>query len=277
MMDEEPVLAVVYAGFDDDELSEGTLPELVVLRCELVPNFNMCELQGTHFFNNKECSSCPLWDPLKKPLETITLCYAGSGRYLHGSLHGAEWVEFSGHRLCQYTLFSPKITSEKPSSRKDLYTKSFLTLRENVILSAHLKQDGMVCAPSLDPSCKPFWGYGGSFYPQILLSDIIQYYLTLDNDGSKTIVQSHSHKSFLAKGIHPVAGDIFNMKSLGKIAFMKESHVKSAHYQQSLEDDIVNGLVQFFIKDHLGQSYASIQAKQLGRSRFVDVTFKKEE
>lgn len=272
LMDEEPILVSTSPGMMEDDYDEAVLPDLFVLRCELVPTFNHREIQGASSLSGKVCSPSPLWDTLKKPLEKITLRYAGNGR----CLIGGAWNEFSGRRYGEHTFFFPHMTWEQHSSRHDIYTKSFLTVTKNLFLTMNLVTEGMHYEPSLDPFYKPFWGYGGSFYPQILLQDIMQYYITLDSDGDETVVQPHSLKGFLAKGVHPDQGVSFTAKGMGKIVFMYAEE-RCVHSTQTLEDDLVNGCAQLCVSDYFDHSYKSIQAKQLGRSRFVDVTFKKEE
>ncbi len=259
-VDEEPVLSTL-ASFAKGDADVEVFAPLIKLRCELKPIFNEKELYGTCSYNGKKYDPCALWGTQKKPLERIELVYTGYGSYFYKN----DWKDFTGSNCAGYKmLFGKGIT---------LYVKSFTTLTESLSLSMHLTaKEGTLFEPSAERTYRPFWGYGGSFYPQIKLSDIMQYYLTLDQDSKKTVVQSYSKQALWDKGIKMIKGELVQTKSLGKIVLMN-ANVANDH--QSLEDDVLTGGIGVSLKSMSVTDYVSLTVKQLGLSGLMDITFQR--
>ena len=262
MIQERAFLSTHGGSFREESFSENHLPELIKLRLEMRPTFVEKNVEGTCSYQNKIYDSCCLWKDEVRPLEKIALVYTGYGQFFKNH----QYNDFTGVK-CDHNLLD--IGPQKP-----LYTKKFMCLlEEKLTLDITLsRQEGLQFAPSFERSYRPLWGYGGSFYPQIKVADIMQYYVSLDHDESKTVPKYYAQKSLQEKGLVLRQNEPFEAKGMGKIVLMTK---ELEGCERSLEEDIVRGFVQFsFQKSH--SRYVSIKAQQLGLSKFVEVIFQRQ-
>lgn len=274
--------------FDDDIITQH--PDFIRLRCRLEPVFYNQSVMGTYTYGGKRCAPCELYSKDSKPLSSINIVYDGHGAWMD-SKTGSEHL-FKGRCILDAHMNLPDI----------LFMKTFLVVEHPLHLAASLENKGTVFghAKSLLGDAysggealsfyRPLWGYGGAFRSQIPLSQIVQYYVTLDSQHNVTTCPLFSQSYMREQGATLMFYQPTQTPRTGKVILVppptlgkSEDKIPSIpnFYDQTLEEDIIQGRVRFSLGDTAYQeeghpsTYHSIKGQQLGLSPYIEITFQR--
>ncbi len=274
LYDEVPHLKMTRASNDEKDSSvEASMPLMFNLRCRLEPRFIMDKTKATYVLNGKGREPVHLFLLDERPsVSAVDVVFDGDGAFMepHREGDGQKMKAFQGvflgeHQLALKTHLLHKHVFDYP--------------KEHVLVNqTNLIGHNIIDPPGLD-DIQPFFPFGGAFYPMIKLTDIQQYYCTITASSTHTIVTPYSIRALMDRGMRPYMSTPQRIKGLaGKMAIISPF---LGTRSPSLYDHIFYGNIQVKLAPKGSENpkdivtYKSFQVEQLGISRFINLSFKR--
>lgn len=259
---------------DFQEYSQG-IPPLIKIRCNLV--FKASPVLRAQFSMDKKIFDEAIFIPPqhKKMMRSVEIFFCGEGSFLAKN----RWHPFFKEKITEtFTLsFTQKFQNQRVYSRKF----SVFEGEEGVVQVRATKESKKFrfnLTETLDTI--PILPVGCIVGNNFTLKDIQQHFITVRRRDEQTTIQSYTKEDLMQQGINFDVPNVQTSKILGncQIIHSGEKEAKISCAYDSLEDDLTKGGASFHLTSphkEKGQRFISCDVQQVGKTPFVDITFKK--